>query len=198
MVGASTPAGQPNDLGVLTCEIEIEVEVSNPDYLLQFEAGSREKIEASDADYHTQVGRGSRPEKTHTRKIKTRIFSLRGLNRLGIYSRTEVGMEFHDWVLDILDGSSFGKNNYEDHRRLVEYFFSSRPRWKKIAQMFHAGVYSIGKIARQSNMSESSVNRALRLMNKRGIIDDYDYQRGRADSRHMVGFWNERQLNLDM
>ncbi|MDR0233490.1 MAG: hypothetical protein LBI31_01575 [Zoogloeaceae bacterium] len=41
-----------------------------------------------------------------TRKMKVRIFSLRGGNRLAIYANTPVAWEFHDWILDMIEGNS--------------------------------------------------------------------------------------------
>lgn len=176
-----------------TAEIELEVEVDNPDYPPQSEVGSRPKTEADNPDYPRQSDVGSRPKKTHVRKIKGRIFSLRGLDRLGIYSRTEVGMEFHDWILDLIEGKGRLHELAVDHHRLVAWFFERRPRWRKIHDLLLARIYSFDKIASQVGISVASTRRAINLMHRRGVLSSKDYESCCEDARTMLSFWRERE-----
>ena len=179
----------------LTAIIELEVEVSDPDYPGQVDPGSRAKA----GDYRGQVGPGSRSKKTHKRKIKVRIFSLRGLNRLGIYARTEVGNEFHTWILDMIEGKSSTRTLMNDHVRLLRYFFERRPRWKVIHTMFMSHVYSFEEIGLRVGVKPVSAQRAVQKMCQRGVISERDYENGKADAREMVGYWRDtRQLKLDL
>lgn len=172
-----------------TAEIELEVEVDNPDYPRQVNVGSR----PDSPDYLSQVDLGSRPKKTHTRKIKGRIFSLRGLDRLGLYSRTDVGMEFNDWILDLIEGKGRLHELATDHHRLVAWFFERRPRWRQIHDLLLERIYSFEEIARRVGISVASTRRAIGLMHRRGILSTRDYESCREDAKAMLSFWRERQ-----
>lgn len=182
---------------VETTEIEIEIEAANPDYGGQFDHRSRQKTAIDNPDYGAQIGPRSLAKK-HTRKVKMRIFSLRGLNRLAIYANTPVAWEFHDWILDLIEGKNSSAELRADHHRLATWFFESRPRWRRIHDLFLGHTYSFDEIARRVGITPSSVRRAVGLMHKRGLISDNDYRQCKESSRLMTGFWRERQLPLPL
>ncbi len=121
--------------------------------------------------------------KQHMVKQTIRIFSLRGLNRLGLYARTEQGNLFHNWVLDLLEGRHFQNSLIADHRKLVDFFFARRPNWRTLAELLVTRGYSLDYMAIKANMSFSSARRALRAMHHRGLISSYDYQSGMHDAK---------------
>lgn len=171
-----------------TALIELEVAMDNPTTGVKVTP----VVDAKRGDYRPQIEGGSQVKKTHTRKIKVRIFSLRGLNRLGIYARTAVGDQFHNWILDILEGHGRMGTLMNDHYRLVRWFFERRPRWKQIHDLFVVCSYSFEEIGRRVDITPASVRRAVNLMHKRGVISDIDHERGIANALVMLSFWRER------
>lgn len=121
--------------------------------------------------------------KEHMVKQKVRIFSLRGLNRLGLYARTEQGNLFHNWVLDLLEGRKFQNSMIQDHRKLVAFFFERRPNWRKLAELFVLRCYSLEYMALNAHMSYASARRAVRVMHARGLISSYDYESGMRNAK---------------
>lgn len=171
-----------------TALIELEVEIDNPTTGVKVTT----VVDAKVGDYPCQSDTGSQAKKTHKRKIKVRIFSLRGLNRLGIYARTEVGNKFHNWILDLLEGHGRMGTLMNDHSRMIRWFFERRPRWKQIHDLFVVCSYSFEEIARRVEITPASVRRAVNLMHKRGVISDIDHERGIANAQEMLSFWRER------
>lgn len=159
-----------------TAEIEIEVPYGDAEMRGQFDHASSTK--------------------QAMRKMRVRIFSLRGLNRLAIYANTPIAWEFHDWILDLIEGKNSGAELRQDHHRLATWFFESRPRWRAIHDLFQSQTYSFEEIARRVGISTASVRRAISLMHKRGLISDRDHRYGKESSRSMIGFWRDRQQSL--
>ncbi len=148
---------------------------------------------ANSPEMRAQVGPSSRQKKPAMRKMRLRLYSMRGLDRLGIYSRTEVGMEFHDWILDLIEGKGRLHELAADHHRLVTWFFERRPRWRKIHDLLLARIYSFEVIARQVGISVASTRRAINLMHRRGVLSSKDYESCCEDARTMLSFWRERE-----
>ena len=171
-----------------TAIIELEVPYGDEKIRPQVEGASPTKNQKM----RGQIDPSSPPKKQAMRKMKVRIFSLRGLNRLGIYARTAVGNQFHNWILDLLEGHGRMGTLMNDHSRLVRWFFERRPRWKQIHDLFVVCSYSFEEIGRRVEITPASVRRAVNLMHKRGVISDIEHERGIANAHEMLTFWRER------
>lgn len=171
-----------------TAIIEMEVEYGNEKMRGQVDHASL----SANPKMHPQIENASLPKKQAMRKMKVRIFSLRGLNRLGIYARTEVGDQFQNWILDILEGRGRMSTLMNDHSRMIRWFFERRSCWKQIHDLFIVCSYSFEEIGRQVEITPASVRRAVNLMHKRGVISDTEYERGWAGAKEMLLFWRDR------
>ncbi len=188
-----------------TAEIEIEIPYGEEKMGGQVGLSSSEKSEGRKGKMSGQSDRSSSSRQA-MRKMKVRIFSLRGLDRLGILSRTDVAWEFHDWVLDVLEGKSPNAALVQDHYRILNWFFSTRPHWRIIHNEFLVGIHSFESITRKvrnntdRRISVESVRRAAKLMCARGVISQADYDRARIEARAAIPYWRgvypEMQLEL--
>ncbi|MDP2432912.1 MAG: Bro-N domain-containing protein [Pseudomonadota bacterium] len=153
-----------------TAEIEMDMDVANPDYRPQIGDGSRQKND------------------THTRKLKVRIFSLRGAYHLGFFARTDVAKEFRQWVLDQLEMKGEEHSFYRPYRDLIQYELNKHPRWEKVRGGLRIGS-TTNQIAESCGCSASTIRRDIREIRKAGIIQVREYQR-------WIEFRQEFQLEL--
>lgn len=157
------------------------------------------KVEVDEQEQVSQIDLPALKKKAYIRTQKIRVFSLRGLNRLAIYARSPVADKFHDWVLDLIEGKNSSAILRQEHKKLVEWYFSNpqRQKQKMVHDMFLMQIYSFEEIARRVDIKIQTVRHSVRLMNIRGIISNEDYQRGKRNARFMLNHWRKNQSLFD-
>lgn len=163
-----------------TMEIELKIDVK-----------AYEQVSQSDLPAHEK--------KAHTRTQKVRVFSMRGLNRLAIYAKTPVADEFHDWILDLIEGKGSNAVLRKEHKKLVDWYFSNpqRQKQKMVHDLFLKQIYSFEEIARRVQIKTQTARSSIKLMNQRGIISDEDYRHGKETARMMLHYWRDNQVLFD-
>lgn len=164
-----------------TAEIELDVEHGT--------AESRHR--SDDAILRGQVH--------HTRRIKVRIFSLRGANLLAMLARTDVARRFRKWVLDLIERGGSERSFYGPYRQVVEWEFGKHPRWAQVHPRLTWGE-PVAVMARHMGCAASTVRRAIQHMREAGIVAEREYTLWREDARHygkaLRDHLRQRQLSL--
>lgn len=108
------------------------------------------------------------------RKIKTRIFSLRGCHLLGFFANTNLAKKFRMWALDVLD------------REVGKPIMTTNPTNKELYEILHAAVSSHHKLHRMTKSLAVTLH----------VRDTIDYQlRGlREDIIRIVKFADNQKL----
>lgn len=75
-----------------------------------------------------------------SRRMKIRVFSLRGAHLLAMFARTPVAKEFRRWVLDILDRESLGNSVSPIQEQIFNLSMTSREMCS-IAWLFKAATH---------------------------------------------------------
>jgi prophage antirepressor-like protein len=158
-----------------TALVEMEVEVSEHELRGQFVPATHDHERQSDA--HDRVKR-----RGHTRSRTVRIYSLRGCNLLGILADTEVGDQFRQWVLDLIEHRHEEDSWYAAYRNVVRALCEKHSTWERIHYLFTLGT-PIKDIAREMKLHRSTVSRALRAMRGLKLLTERDYQWGLEEGR---------------
>ena len=126
----------------------------------------------------------------HTRTRPVRLFSLRGAMLLGMFAKTDVGAQFRDWVLDILESRGDEHSFYRPFKQTWEYECEKHPRWPKILAALQSGDPT-ARIAERCQCAPSTVLRAIREMKKAGFINDHELKRARETQRAIGRYLRE-------
>lgn len=164
----------PEDFGPAeTDEIEMDIEMNNPDYRTRSGYGSRSENQES----RRQVDDAIQQKQTrHTRRVKVRIFSLRGAHLLGMFARSPVARDFRRWILDQLEMKGADSSFFRPYRDIADYEFGKHPRWKQIYELLFIGEPT-AKIAPRVGCAVSTVRRAIREMRRARLIRDDEFAR---------------------
>ncbi len=162
-------------------EIEMEVEHGGVDSRLQSEDASRPKLTL------------------HTRRVKVKIFSLRGAYHLGFFARTDLAKQFRQWVLDLIEGKGHDRNFQAPYYRVWRYECDKHPRWPEVYRLLKVGEPTV-RIAQAVQCAPSTVRRDVSEMGRASFITAEelaqfrDYQRTYA--RALKEVRASRQLPL--
>lgn len=159
--------------------IEKEIEVNSKESHRQIDGGILdENAESrSQADYGI-IGK----QRAHTRKQKVIIFSLRGAYHFGFFAKTELGRQYRQWVLDLIEARHQEASYYAAFRDVVGVLSDKYPLWQTVHRKFSVGE-PLTHIARDLNIPVSRVSRAIRQMRHYKVLTEKEYQVYRADGR---------------
>jgi len=165
-----------------TTLIEKEVEINSSDYQDQNDPGSLEKSNESPRQFDAGIiGK----QRAHTRKQKVRIFSLRGAHHFGFFAKTELGRQYRQWVLDLIEGKREEASYYAAFRDVVGVLNDKYPLWKNVHRHFTLGEPLV-MIADKLGVPVSRVSRAIRQMRHYKVLTEKEYQFYRAEGREYL------------
>lgn len=118
----------------------------------------------------------------HTKKQVVRLFSLRGAHHFGFFAKTDLGRQFRQWVLDLIEARHQEASYYAAFRDVVGVLSDKYPLWQTVHRKFSVGE-PLTRIARDLNIPVSRVSRAIRQMRHYKVLTEKEYQVYRADGR---------------
>lgn len=162
-----------------TTVIEIEVEVNSEESHTQNGYGIMDK----NTESHPQDGGGIiGKQRAHTRKQKVRIFSLRGSYHFGFFAKTELGRDYRQWVLDLIENRHEESSYHSVFLEVAGVLCEKYPLWLPVHDKFTLGT-PIVVIAKELDISVGRASRAIQQMRRYKVLTEQEYQHNRAEGR---------------
>jgi|GEM_PF-1515555 len=128
--------------------------------------------------------------RAYVRKRKVIVFSLRGAYHFGFFAKTELGRQFRQWVLDLIEARHEEASYYAAFRDVVGVLNDKYPLWQPVHYRFTLGEPLV-MIARKLGIPVARVSRAIRQMRHYKVLTEKEYLHYRAEGRAYTKILND-------